>query len=157
MTEAESHITPQQYTFFRHWLVAAGSLEGLLTHILASAGLSMSEYRVLVVLDEAPDKRLRMSALASVALQSPSRSSHTITRMEGRGWVSRQSNDDDRRVVYVTLTPAGAAILGRARPRYQAAVRRAFIDAVGADQIGALDAAMRRVIAATAGASVVLD
>jgi len=147
-------VTPAQYAAYRHWLIAAGSLEAHLAQTLAAEGLATSEYRTLVVLDESPNKRLRMSDLASVSLQSPSRSSHTITRLEAKGWVNRRPDEDDRRVIYVGLTARGEAVLARAEPRYRAAVREAFIDPVGTDFIAELDLAMRRVVAATANASV---
>jgi len=102
-------------------------------------------------LSEAPDGRLRMSDLANDAHHSPSRSSHTITRMETRGWVKRLPHANDRRVIYVSLTPAGADLLTQARPPYQSTVKRIFVDAVGIDNIPQLDSLMRRVITATSG------
>jgi len=142
-------IAPDQYTAYRDWLIATDTLETYLNRALARDGLSMSEYRVLVVLSEAPDGHLRMSDLASDAHHSPSRSSHTIARLESRGWVRRTPHATDRRVVFVALTPAGEALYAQARPRYHAALKRIFVDAVGPENIPELDATMRRIIAAT--------
>jgi len=146
---SEDMMTADQYSTYRHWLIAFDTLEAYLNRMLGRYGLSMSEYRVLVVLTEAPDGRLRMSDLANDAHHSPSRSSHTITRMEARGWVKRLPHTTDRRVIYVSLTPAGADLLTRARPRYQSTVKRIFVDAIGAENVAQLDLLMRRIIAAT--------
>jgi len=146
---SDDMMTAAQYAAYRHWLVAFDTLEAYLNRMLGRDGLSMSEYRVLVVLTEAPDGRLRMSDLASDAHHSPSRSSHTITRMEARGLVKRLPHATDRRVIYVALTPAGADLYTKAMPRYQAAVKRIFVDAVGPDNIAQLDRLMRRIAAAT--------
>ena len=147
----EDMMTADQYSAYRHWLIAFDNLEAYLNRMLGRYGLSMSEYRVLVVLSEAPNGRLRMSDLANDAHHSPSRSSHTITRMETRGWVKRLPHANDRRVIYVSLTPAGADLLTQARPPYQSTVKRIFVDAVGIDNIPQLDSLMRRVITATSG------
>ncbi len=119
--------------------------------MLANFGLSMTEYRMFVLLSESPDKRLRMSDLASDAHHSASRSSHTIARMEARGWVLRSPCDNDRRVTYVTLTDLGADVLAQAAPTYRAAIRRVFIDSLGGEQaMATVDAAALGIIAATA-------
>jgi len=141
-------LTPEQYLIFRRWLVANDSMEAYLNRALAVFGLSMTEYRMLVVLTEAPAERLRMSDLANDAHHSLSRSSHTIARMEARGWVKRIPHESDRRVTYVTMLPDGTALLERARPHYHAAVRRVFINAVG-DKMDELEAILTGIIAAT--------
>ena len=109
----------------------------------------MAEMRVLIILNDAPEMRLRMSDLASDANHSPSRSSHTITRMETRGWVKRLPHETDRRVIYVTLTSAGKALYDKVSPRYMASVRRWFVDAIGPERVEAFDQDMMRIIAAT--------
>lgn len=148
MAQNDETLTDEQYNTFRHWLVASDNLETYLNRALAFFGLSMTEYRMLVVLSEAPGSRLRMSDLANDAYHSLSRSSHTIARMETRGWVQRTPYDGDRRVTYVALTPEGVALYERAKPHHQAAIRRVFVEAVGPDQIPAFDATMQRLIAA---------
>jgi len=147
-------VKPDQFASYRHWRVAMESLDACLNRTLGHDGLSLAELRVLVVLSEASDRRLRMSDLASDAHHSPSRSSHTITRMESRGWVKRIPHETDRRVIYVTTTPAGVALFTKVMPRYEAAIKRWFVDAVGAARINELDQDMCRIIVATNDATV---
>ena len=50
--------------------------------------LSLPEYEILVRLSEAPERRLRMAALADSLSHSRSRVTHTVARMERAGLVS---------------------------------------------------------------------
>src|SRR3712207_6883169 len=52
---------------------------------------SHAAYVVLAMLSEAPGRSRRMSDLARRANQSQSRLSHTVARLEERGWVDRKS------------------------------------------------------------------
>lgn len=141
-------LTPDEYGTFKHWMVSTEYLDAYLNRVLAAFGLTMTEYRMMVVLTDAPSMRLRMSDLASDARHSLSRSSHTIARMEARGWVRRVPHDTDRRVIFVTPTPEGLELFERARPTYHANVRRIFVEAIGED-MGVIDSTAQRIIAST--------
>src|SRR5207244_4503209 len=71
------------------------------------AGMSHAEYMVLAMLSEAPDRSRRMSDLAARTTMSPSRVSHTVSRLEGRGWVIRRPATDDGRGSIAALTDEG--------------------------------------------------
>src|SRR3954471_24301573 len=73
------------------------------------AGMSHAEYMVLAMLSEAPGRCRRMSDLAAHTTMSPSRVSHTVSRLEGRGWVHRRAAPDDGRGSIAELTDAGWA------------------------------------------------
>jgi hypothetical protein len=60
-------------------------------------GLTINDYEILVNLSESEAQRMRMSDLAAVTLQSKSRLSHQITRMENAGLVRREHCESDRR------------------------------------------------------------
>jgi DNA-binding MarR family transcriptional regulator len=94
----------------------------------ATTGLSMADYHVLVVLSEAPERRLRMGELAGRLVFSPSRCTYQITSMTKRGLVRKQSCSADGRGQEAVLTDAGMAALTAAAPRHLATVREAFID-----------------------------
>src|SRR3712207_7283286 len=46
-------------------------------------------------LSETPQRMLRMSELADRCLSSRSRLSHAVSRLEERGWIRRQTCEDD--------------------------------------------------------------
>lgn len=108
---------------------------------LASTGLSLGEYQVLVLLSEAPDERMRMIDLATRLRLSPSGLTRRIDGLVKGGLVERAASDDDRRVMYAQLTPAGHAKLVEAYPIHLASVRRRFIAPLSAEQLAVLSSA----------------
>src|SRR4051794_37194411 len=55
------------------------------------AKMPLVHYDILVTLGEAPQQSLRMGTLAARIQSSPSRLSHTMTRLEHLGWVRRDA------------------------------------------------------------------
>ncbi|NWF25079.1 MarR family transcriptional regulator [Streptomyces sp. PKU-EA00015] len=91
-------------------------------------GLTNNDYEILVNLSESADQRMRMSDLAAATLQSKSRLSHQITRMENAGLVRRENCESDRRGLYAVLTDQGIATMQKVAPHHVASVRKHFID-----------------------------
>ncbi|MEV4332358.1 MarR family transcriptional regulator [Streptomyces sp. NPDC049597] len=91
-------------------------------------GLTNNDYEILVNLSESADQRMRMSDLAAATLQSKSRLSHQITRMENAGLVRRENCESDRRGLYAVLTDEGIATMKKVAPHHVASVRKHFID-----------------------------
>ncbi|MFE9123217.1 MarR family winged helix-turn-helix transcriptional regulator [Streptomyces sp. NPDC007172] len=91
-------------------------------------GLTNNDYEILVNLSESADKRMRMSDLAAATLQSKSRLSHQITRMENAGLVRRENCESDRRGLFAVLTEQGTETMEKVAPHHVASVRRHFID-----------------------------
>lgn len=111
------------------WLPAA-----LDAQLLRDSGLSHFEYGVLYALAGAPERTLRMSALAGFANSSLSRLSRAVSRLEARGWVERQPDPGDGRTTLATLTAAGAAQQAGAAPGHEALVRAVVLDPLSARQ-----------------------
>src|SRR5690349_23951431 len=90
-----------------HWRAyVAGSTqlwEVLDRDLKTGHGLTMAEYEILVRLSESPGRRLRMAELAESAYQSRSRLSHTCSRLESKGLVSREPCEGDKRGVNAIL------------------------------------------------------
>ncbi|MBD3005499.1 MULTISPECIES: MarR family winged helix-turn-helix transcriptional regulator [unclassified Streptomyces] len=101
-------------------------------------GLTMNDYEILVNLSESEDHRMRMSDLASATLQSKSRLSHQITRMENAGLVRRENCESDRRGLYAVLTEHGWDTMRKVAPHHVASVRRHFIDLLAPEDLKAL-------------------
>jgi len=110
-------------------------------------GLTNNDYEILVNLSEAEDRRLRMSDLAKATLQSKSRLSHQITRMENAGLVRREECDTDRRGLFAVLTAHGWETMRKVAPHHVASVRAHFIDLVSAEDLAAYREAMLPVVA----------
>jgi len=112
-----------------------------------NAGLTTDDYEVFVRLSEAEGHRLRMSDLASSVTNSPSRLSQRVDRLSRNGYVGRVRSDTDARVWWVELTAAGREKLEATAPGHVEAVREAFIDRLGADEIKVLASVLPRLVA----------
>ena len=101
----------------------------------ADSELSHADYEILVQLSEAPDRRLRMSELASFTQSSRSRLSHAVARLERLGWVTRASCPTDKRGAFAVLTDTGFATLAAAAPGHVEGVRTHLFDQLSPDQV----------------------
>jgi len=104
------------------------------------ADLTHFEYWVLAMLSEAPERTLRMTALASRTSATLSRLSHVVTRLEGRGLVERFPCPEDRRATNARLTEAGWDVVVASAPGHLDTVREYVVDALTPRQITALTA-----------------
>ena len=102
------------------------------------SGLNLFDYYVLSSLSMAEGRQRRMSDLAVQANASPSRVSNVVSRLEAQGWVTRQTQEHDRRSTIATLTEAGWDKVVAAAPGHVAAVRRLLIDPLTPTQLAAL-------------------
>jgi DNA-binding MarR family transcriptional regulator len=89
-------------------------------------GMTLDDYDVLVQLAQAPDGRLRMSALADALLLARSSCTRLVSRLEERGWVARVADDVDGRVVWAELLPSGRAVQRRAAVVHLRGVQQHF-------------------------------
>ncbi|MFJ4655873.1 MarR family winged helix-turn-helix transcriptional regulator [Nocardia sp. NPDC088792] len=88
------------------------------------AGISHFEYQVLSLLSEAPDRTLRMSALATLAEGSLPRLSQVAARLERLDYLRRTPDPTDGRYTLASLTDQGWAKVTEAAPGHVREVRR---------------------------------
>lgn len=104
----------------------------------AATGLSLIDYHVLLLLSEAPERRLRMGELATRMVFSSSRLTYQIKAMERRGWVLRQPSSDDRRVNHAVLTASGLETLREAGAHHIHTVQSLFTDDLDDEELRVL-------------------
>jgi len=109
-------------------------------------GLPVSSYDVLVQLDEAPEGRLRMSALADAVLLSRSGLSRLVTRLESQDLIERLECANDARGSYAAITDAGRERLNEARVTHRAGVRARFLDHLSERELRQLAKAWSRLL-----------
>jgi DNA-binding MarR family transcriptional regulator len=122
-------LSADAQSLWRRWLRLNAELPGVLHRELqADAGLSLSDFEVLVKLTDTPGGRVRVTDLARELNWERSRVSHHVTRMQRRGLVERSECRDDGRGAWVVLTEQGRSAIERAAPGHAATVRRLIFD-----------------------------
>jgi DNA-binding MarR family transcriptional regulator len=109
------------------------------------ADLTHPEYEILARLSEAPQRRLRMGALAMRSVAPKSRLTYQIDRLVARGMVRRERHLTDNRGVDAVLTDDGLALLRRVAPGHLRAVREYLVDVLTEDELRTLGELMGRV------------
>ena len=108
--------------------------------------ISAREFDVLTNLDNAPDRRLRMTELANVAMLSSGGLTRLVGRLEERGFVRRDQDTVDARAFYATLTGTGRALLAEARVTHDAVIHDLFGAHLSATQVDAMTRALAGVL-----------
>ena len=115
----------------------------------ASGQVPLSWYDVLLELNAAPDRRLRMSELGQRAVLSRTRVSRVVDELAAAGLAERQPDQADGRSSFAALTAQGKDALRRAWPVYREAIHRHLAARLSTQQCRELAALLGQVIAAT--------
>ena len=133
----------------RSWLPFAGVMLRLGTvldsQLQRDSELTHFDYLCLAMLSEHDDHTTSMSGLAGRTNASLSRLSHVISKLEGRGFVSRCRAEHSRRVTMVRMTEEGYAVLVAAAPGHVETVRSLVFDGLAPEDVEALERIMRHV------------
>lgn len=119
-----------------------------LERALVGSGLPISWYDVLLVLNAAPDRRLRMTELGERVVLSRERVSRVVSELERAGLVERQANPDDKRSSFAVITADGRRRLRAAAPSYLRAIEDHFTRHLSDREIATLARALGNVLAA---------
>src|SRR5579862_8269716 len=106
------------------------------TDLVRGAGLTASEYTIIMSLSEAPNRELRMTDLANTAWLSASRTTRLVDDLQSRGWVTKVASSSDARGNVARLTPRGMAKLKAAWMVHLASVRTRFFDHIDTKALG---------------------
>jgi DNA-binding MarR family transcriptional regulator len=121
-------LNPMEMKAWRKYIVTTRHLLEALDSDLHDHDLTLYDYEILALLSDAPERRMRMSELADIALLSRSRLSHRMKVMETAGWVKRESCPEDKRGYFAVMTAKGWKAIVAAAPDHVESVRRRFID-----------------------------
>ena len=121
---------------YESWNALRGVTKAVLRELDASlrgrAGLSVTEFDVLITLYNAADRRLGMSELANKVMLSPSGLTHLVTRMERDRLLARHEDPSARRKFFTALTRAGDDRLRVARAAHNEVLRQILTPHLGA-------------------------
>lgn len=150
--EQAGRLSKDELGAWRGFLRVHRSLLHQLDADLAAANdLPLRSYEVLLLLEDAPGRRLRMSDLSRSVLLSPSGVTRLVDRLEREGLVARERCPEDGRGYNTVLTAAGGARLRQARATHLAGVRRLFLDKLSDDDLLRMAACWDRLVPGAAG------
>ena len=112
----------------------------------AAGAIPLGWYDVLLELNAAPGRQLRMQDLAARAVLSRTRVSRIVTDLADAGYVERREDPADRRAWLATLTAEGRAALKATAPQYLDGIERHFNRHLTAEQRRAIASALERVV-----------
>jgi len=121
-------LEPAQLGAWRGMLrVHSALVKALDAELLATHGLPLTSYEVLINLQAAPGHRRRMAELADGVLLSRSGTTRLVDRLERDGLLERDVCDSDGRGCFAVLTDRGEELLSRARATHLEGVRERFL------------------------------
>ena len=140
-----TRIPEPQLDAWRAVVESYGAVTAAVEQALAADGLPpLSWYDTLYALYSSPERRLRMSELATRVARTRGGTTKIVDRLVAQGLVERRSCTEDRRVQYATLLPAGVQMMRRMWPVYSGEIARHFADELGEDEAETLRTALRR-------------
>ena len=111
----------------------------------------IAQYDVLLELNAAPGRRLRMQQLSDRVVLSRSRVSRVVDEMERAGLVRREPDPDDRRAAFAVITEDGRASLRKAAPVYLQGIEEEFLSHLTAAERKSVERSLRKVLDAQRG------
>jgi len=138
--------TPQMEAF-RDLMRVQAELGRRLDHDLQEeAGLSITEYIVLLTLRYAPGGSLPVGDLSCEVHLTKSGVTRLVDRMEQAGTVERVADADDRRSVRANITEEGRAELRRAWPIHRRGIDEYFGTRLSDAEAATLSRLLRKVV-----------
>jgi DNA-binding MarR family transcriptional regulator len=137
----------QEDRLWRNLMRLNGALPRLLeADLVRGAGLSLSEFAILLVLTEAGSAGRRMSDLAHAGRLSPSRATRVVAELERRGLVAKSQSESDARGNVAVATPAGRKALRAAYPIQVERAREILFDHLTPTDVARLADALSEVL-----------
>ena len=134
-------VAPWRWLLLAH----AAALRAIEADMAERGLIPLPWYDVLLELNAAPGRRLRMTELGDRVVLSRSRVSRIVDELVGAGLVERTANPDDGRSSLARITERGRAELRRAAPHYLAGIEVHFTSLLEPDERRVLATALERV------------
>ncbi len=144
MTSDGGWLTAEEQQAWRLFLRFQRTFADRLSAEMGSHRIDFSDFEVLALLSEAPDRQLRMFELANVVVSGASRLTYRIDSLVRRGLVERIPCLTDRRGSFACLTDDGLAVVELLAPIHVAGVRRYLFDLLGPGELAAMTALLSR-------------
>jgi MarR family transcriptional regulator, 2-MHQ and catechol-resistance regulon repressor len=111
-----------------------------------NVGIPLVFFDVLIHVGGAPESRLTMSRLSADVALTTGGVTRLVDRMVQAGLVARENCPNDRRSIYVVLTPEGHALLGRAIAEHIDGIDRHLVTHLDDRERAALEVALVKIL-----------
>lgn len=119
-------------------LRATAMIENRMAPLFEELGVTVEQWRVLIVLDTAEGEGRTMTEISRLAVLPPATTTRTIDKLISLALVYRRADPLDRRRVMVFLSPHGSQSVASIRPR-QDAIERELAAGLGSRRFLALN------------------
>ena len=137
-------LSPQQTKAWRGFLDTHAHIASEMEETLHKSGLSLSEYRALLLLEEAGAAGEAMTAVSAALGMSCSGFTRMARRLEKAGYASGSCSPDDGRVTLLAISAAGQRALNEARKSYYDRVDDLFWSNLSDEELDQLSAIWAR-------------
>lgn len=156
MTTTDSRTAPAPSPPVEAWVRLlrghAAAVRALNAQLVRDHCLTINDYEALLLLANAPERRLRRTDLAKDLVLTASGVTRLLDGLEETGLVEKGVCASDGRVSYAVLTEAGRKKLGESSCSHMAAIDELFADRYSAEEIETLAGLLGR-LSGTDGAS----
>jgi DNA-binding MarR family transcriptional regulator len=132
-------------------LAHAGAVRAIERDLVLAGTIPLSWYDVLLELNAAPQRRLRMQDLAARVVLSRTRVSRLVEEIVRAGLVERIPDPEDGRATFAAMTTRGREELRKAAPLYLAGIEEHFTSLFSPAEQAELTALLQRVAERHAG------
>jgi DNA-binding MarR family transcriptional regulator len=132
---SSSHVEVTEHSEIASQLLAQAAILTRLVAKQVSAELSRTEASILNTLTIGSRRITELAELAGLAQPT---TTLLVKRLEHRGWVQRERQDYDGRIVMVSLTRVGNDVLEDYRSRFAGALRTSLAEVASEEEIGSL-------------------
>lgn len=129
-------------------LAQNAALRAIEAQLAAAGQIPLTWYDVLLELNAAPQRRLRMQDLAGRVVLSRTRVSRLVDELTRAGLVCREPDPADGRGAFAVLTDTGRSRLHAAAPAYLQGIREHFARHLDPDELRVVRTALDKVTAA---------
>lgn len=141
MTDVTDRIDAWRWLLLAH----AAAVRAIEDDLARARTIPLAWYDVLLELNAAPGRRLRMGDLAERVALSRTRVSRIVDELVREGYVERSASTEDRRSAFAVITKPGRDELRRTAPRYLEGIERHFTSLLSDRERSVVATAMRRV------------
>ncbi|MDO5049041.1 MAG: MarR family transcriptional regulator [Actinomycetaceae bacterium] len=145
-TRSDEEARVALWRAWRIYIETTGRMQSEIDAVLhKGAGIAIADYNLLLLLTEAPERRLRFKELAQRMSFSKSRLSYQIRSLEKRGLISREAVEGDARGLDVQLTQEGMQTFKKAARLHEKHVQALMFDSISLQEAEVLERIFTRV------------